>query len=97
MSCGPCPGCEECGLSEEPSNDEYDIASEGGFSSSSCECCNSYLGGMRYPAHGLIPNEDQSLKNSELVHLDVCGDCVYYLTYGCLDDDAMMEIEASTA
>lgn len=85
VSSGPCPGCEECGLSEEPSDEEYDLASEPHFSRSPCEACGSRLGGDRYPAHGIL--------DGEIIHFNVCPDCYYYLTYGHLDDMSMMEVE----
>ena len=52
--------------------DEY---ADGFFSWAACDTCNSSLGGMRYPAHYLDDN-------GELCHIDVCMDCVQYITYG---------------
>ena len=48
---------------------------EGFFSHAPCDCCNSTLGGDRYAAHGADPDGD-------LIHLDVCPDCVAYLANG---------------
>lgn len=90
VSTGACPGCDECGLSESPTEHERGCADEGGFSWSSCEACGSTLGGSRYPAHGRD-------KNGDLLHFEVCEDCLMYLNYGQLDDMSMMEMERETA
>jgi hypothetical protein len=58
--------CDEC-LEEQDD--------EGFFSWSSCDCCGSSLGGTRYAAHGRD-------KDGNLVHLDVCSDCLMYLANG---------------
>jgi len=55
-----------------------DICDEGGFSSSSCECCGSRLGGNRYAAHGWIEIDGKA----ELCHLDVCTDCLIFIANG---------------
>ena len=48
--------------------ESQEVLNEGFFSGWSCDCCGSSLGGNRYYAHGFIDNE--------LVHLEVCTDCV---------------------
>ena len=63
-----------------------DIASEPHFSWSHCESCGSTLGGNRYAAHGIE-------KDGSLNHFEVCEDCLYFLNYGQLDDQSMIEIE----
>ena len=85
VSTGACPGCGECGLSDDCTDHDREIAGEPHFSWSACECCGSGLGGDRYQAHGRDSNGD-------LVHFEVCVDCLYYITYGRLDDTTMMEI-----
>jgi hypothetical protein len=63
---------QEHGMTEEELEnalDNGDIAQEAHFSWASCEACGSSLGGDREPAHGLDANR-------EIVHLDVCMDCV---------------------
>ena len=80
ISPGACPGCEDC------TDIQYDIASEPYFSWLPCDICYRPLGGDRYPAH-YIDNEN------EIVHLNICSDCYYYIEYGRLDDLTMMEIE----
>jgi len=87
ISTGACPGCDECGLSDEPTEDEVELAGEPHFSWSACECCGSRLGGDREPAHARD-------KNNTLIHFSVCVDCLYYLNYGRLDDSSMLEIES---
>lgn len=87
VSTGACPSCAECGLSDNPTDSEREIADEPHFSWHVCDCCGSALGGDRYPAHGRD-------KGNQIVHFTVCTDCLYYLNYGQLDDATMMEIEA---
>lgn len=96
LSTGGCPGCEECGLPDEPTNDEYDMASEGHFSWSPCHTCDSDLGGDRYAAHAHLDRELQ-LGLPSLIHLSVCADCLYYINYGRLDDATMLAIEEVTS
>ena len=50
------------------------------FSWSPCDCCSSRLGGDRYAAHGI--DED-----GDIVHLDVCVDCLMYLANGDEPED----------
>lgn len=68
-----------------PDCPEYD---EAHFSWSRCETCQRSLGGDRYAAH--FNDED-----GKTYHISICPDCVYYATYGQLDDQAMLEISAS--
>ena len=60
------------------------------FSWSSCDCCQTSLGGDRYECNGY---------NAETKEVEeyncVCQDCVYYAEYGHLDDTTMDEIENS--
>jgi hypothetical protein len=88
VSTGACPGCADCGLSDNPTDHECECAEEPGFSWSRCECCGSRLGGDRYPAHYVD-------SNNEIQHFEVCSDCLMYLNYGQLDDLTMMEMENS--
>lgn len=62
--------CDEC-----PEEQDSDCGDEGFFSWSSCDCCGSGLGGTRYAAHGRD-------KGGNLIHLDVCEDCLMYLANG---------------
>jgi len=79
VSTGDCPGCVDCGLEDVTDAndciDRIEIASEGSFSWSPCECCDSSLGGDRHPAHAVNPEGD-------ILHLDVCQDCLMYLANG---------------
>ncbi len=98
VSTGPCPGCEECGLGEEPTDHEYDCAGEAGFSWSPCEICGSSLGGNRSPWHALIPATNQPgcvHEHGKMVHGTCCEDCTYYLNYGQLDDTTMADMETA--
>lgn len=83
----PCPKCGGTGIIE-PTEHDRELADEPHFSWHACECCGSTLGGDRHPAHGLDANGD-------LIHFEVCTDCLYYLNYGQLDDMTMMEMQAS--
>ena len=65
-----------------------DLDTEPWFSWSPCECCGSTLGGDRYRM--IAVDEDR-----EIVEYAVCSDCMYYSTYGQLDDLTMLEIEES--
>lgn len=59
------------------------------FSWSSCDCCGSLLGGDRHDVTGWNPTA------KEVQEYSVCSNCVYYAEYGQLDDQTMLEIEAS--
>jgi len=74
--------CPDCGV-------DYGESPEGGFSWSPCDCCGSTLGGTRYHAVGL------NRKLGQVFCYDICVDCLYYLAYGQLDDQTMMDIEDS--
>ncbi len=63
---------------------------EGSFSSCPCELCNSHLGGDRHAAHGI----EGPAHNFNVIHYDICVDCLYYIEYGQLDDMTMMDMES---
>lgn len=60
------------------------------FSWSPCQCCGTHLGGDRYECDGY----NGQTKEVEEYNC-ICQDCVYYAEYGCLDDQTMLDIEAS--
>ena len=64
---------ESVGIS--PGCDECPEFDEAHFSWQSCEVCGASLGGDRYPAHACDVNGD-------IVHFDVCPDCVQYIANG---------------
>lgn len=72
FSTGGCPGCEDCGLNDDPTEEQIDIASTPYFSWSRCVCCNSPLGGDRHPAHYVDENGD-------INHINICTDCLFYV------------------
>ena len=76
--CAECADCDTVDKTDEEMQEIYAVGDEGHFSWHSCECCGSTLGGQRYAAHGFIhtPTGDQ------LIHLDVCEDCVMFIEYG---------------
>lgn len=84
ISTGACPGCVECGLDEDCSEDERELAGEAWFSWRRCDICSRALGGNREPGHAIL--------DGQMIHFDVCVDCVYYLEYGHLDDMTMLQI-----
>lgn len=85
VSVGLAAYCQECrrayGIGDEGQQDFQDsidtgeTIDEGGFSWQSCGCCGSHLGGNRYAAHGFN-------SAGELVHLEVCEDCLCYIANG---------------
>ena len=87
VSPGVCPGCEQCrqdydykSLSAlKTAYDAGKIVEEPWFSWHACECCGSSLGGDRYEAHGLDAD-------NEIVHFEVCVDCLLYLANGDLPE-----------
>lgn len=62
------------------------------FSWRPCGCCGSGLGGNRETYRFAINGSHDAT-----ISAAICVDCIYYLTYGRLDDTTMMEIEQSTA
>ena len=60
--------------------------SEPYFSWQNCDCCKSELGGNR-ENYVFVTNQMDKFE------AEICTDCIYYLTYGRLDDSQMMEIE----
>lgn len=60
--------------------------SEPFFSWSNCECCNRPLGGTR-EKYSFATN------NGKIFDADICQDCIYFLTYGELDDLTMMNLK----
>lgn len=86
VSVGLCPNCEICandvGMSLEEFNEALEndeIFDEGNFFWVPCETCDSRLAGMRYAAHGLT-------KNNDLLHLNVCEDCLQFIANGTEPD-----------
>jgi hypothetical protein len=75
FSVGACPGCSVCGLSEEPTDAERELADESHFSWSACDSCGSTFGSDRHPAHYV---DDER----EIQDLRVCTDCLFYHANG---------------
>ena len=75
--CAECAECDTVGISEEDMQERY-ASQEGHFSWHSCDCCGSTLGGNRNPVHGFISTPT----GPQLIHLDVCDDCVIFIEYG---------------
>ena len=90
ISPGICSTCGDCtfrfnleGLTEEEIEERLsneDILDEGGCSSFSCDSCGSGLQGDRYCAHGLT-------KDNEIIHLDICQDCLCYHANGDIPEE----------
>lgn len=62
--------CDEC-----PEEQDENVGDEGYFSWSACDSCGSSLGGTRYAAHARD-------KDGNLLHLNVCVDCLMYHANG---------------
>ncbi len=78
FSVGSCPGCATCGLGDEPTDEERELADEAHFRWSACQVCGSTFGGDRHPAHYIYePNGARSLE-----HVDVCTDCLLFAANG---------------
>lgn len=59
-----------------------------------CECCHRQLGGDRYKCNGaVLAPKDHPLAHVEISpDYSICTDCLYFATYGKLDDDTMHKI-----
>ena len=57
------------------------------FSWRPCCCCKGGLGGNREIYRFALNS------NGGMISAAICTDCVYYLTYGRLDDSTMLEVE----
>jgi hypothetical protein len=88
FSVGACPGCPTCFEHAEdadnPSEEEYDLASESHFSWSRCDSCGSTLGGDRHPAHGIIADSEEQARQDDhtIEHFEVCSDCLFFHANG---------------
>ena len=77
ISVGFCDGCPDC-----PEEQDEGTGDEGGFSWTSCDCCGSSLGGDRFAAHFLMPDEHGKAAGQPIQHMEVCVDCLCYLANG---------------
>lgn len=71
-------------LEDKIADQEY--LDEGSFSWSQCDSCGSTLGGNRYAAHGFVPDESD-LPTGEVVHLDICEDCLCFHANGDIPEN----------
>ena len=74
--CGEC--CSAFDLSESEMSEGCEngtIYDEGGYSNSACDSCGSTLAGDRYAAHGFG-------KDGEVIHLDICENCLMFHANG---------------
>jgi hypothetical protein len=62
------------------------------FSRHDCECCQRPLAGARVECGGYNPTTKEVQGGYQ-----VCHDCVYFATYGKLDDDTMWQVEKDRA
>ena len=74
-SVGACPGCDECHLEADASDEDIQMAEEPNFSWGCCDSCGSSFGGDRHPAHAI-------LDDGGILHLDICTDCLFFHAYG---------------
>lgn len=89
VSIGACSGCEDCCscYRYDDEAEQFKTQPKPWFSKLSCEACGSTEAGDREVTHGVDAD-------GEIVHLDMCDDCVYYTEYGQLDDATMEGVEA---
>ncbi len=71
-----CPGCDM----------EMDEFHKPQFSQRACECCGTKLAGDRHHVTSYNKYKD------EIYCYDVCDDCRYYMEYGQLDDQQMLDM-----
>lgn len=88
------PGYHRCPLCQDEFKDDgkcsqcgFDRDQSPSFSHSACDCCGTTMSGDREPASGWNP------ETKEIQEYSICPDCVYYATYGQLDDLTMLNIE----
>lgn len=66
------------------------------FSCLRCPCCKSTLGGDRHQHIGWYKGaRDNSYSDEYKWEGYLCSDCLYYICYGALDDQTMIEIQNS--
>lgn len=79
VACHACDLCDGAGHVEDPDNPEAE-----------CDLCRSSLGGARHAAHAWThrdsPGENDP-PNGDLIHLDVCVDCLAYMDTGALPEE----------
>jgi hypothetical protein len=80
-----CPECIDyygfcCKHSAKAAYEKGEIVDEPSFSHESCDICNSNISGNRYIAHAMT-------KNNDILHLEICQDCVLYMANGDLPMD----------
>jgi hypothetical protein len=76
-------------LSPEIADEENGDWFETDFSSRPCECCRrERMAGSRVQCNGYNPTTKKVQDG-----YSICHDCVYFATYGVLDDDTMWEVE----
>jgi len=77
VSTGCCSACIECqqsyGFESEEEMEAAEVPVEGWVGSAACDECGDTMQGMRYDAHGVDP------KTGEIVHFEVCEDCMLAL------------------
>ena len=80
VSPGASSKCDDCTFGMDPENFDEEGADDGNFSRSDCDSCGSVLAGQRYPSHGITQSGD-------IIHLDICPDCIVYHANGDLPED----------
>ena len=88
VSSGAIANCGECwdGFTDQDDDEARELAEEPSFSRYSCDGCGSVLGGDRHPAHGVL-TEDRFSPEDQIIHLDICTDCLLYLANGDEPED----------
>jgi len=85
FSVGDCPTCSQCFPDGYQEGDQV----EPSFSKNPCDSCRSHFGGDRFPAHWLYTSELSETyghEEKELIHCEVCVDCLAYHANGDLPE-----------
>ena len=73
-------------MEEEGITNLNHIDDEPHYSNFPCDCCQRLLAGNRYGAAGYNP------ETKEVQEYNICPDCLYFATYGRLDDETMLRV-----
>ena len=82
-----CPECNPDGTVTEEQQMRGEYPDEPEFSWRACDACGSSLAGDRHAAHGFVSIRRGGKDVPELIHLEICLDCVFYAANGDLPAD----------
>lgn len=82
-----CSTCNPFGEVTEEQQMSGEYPEEAGFSWRACDACGTTLGGDRHAAHGFVSIRRGGEDELELIHLEICPDCLLYAANGDLPED----------